>query len=91
MRTCELRGWATVLHSNIPISRLSTEDLVDQSGANLTFGERGQIFRLTEAGWAALNRTHAWLLATFAVASATLVATVLSVWLTWWLSGGKLP
>jgi hypothetical protein len=83
LRTCELRGWAHVLHDAVPTQHMSTDDLLDLDAANLRAPKSTPIFRLTEAGWAALNRTHTWLLATFAVTTAGLAASLVGVWLTW--------
>jgi hypothetical protein len=38
------------------------------------------IYGLTEGGWAVLNRSHAWVLATFAVSFASLIASLFGVW-----------
>lgn len=91
LRTCELRGWAEIVHADIPHKHLSTEDLMHPTGENLAFNETADIFRLTEAGWAAVNRTHAWLLATFTITTASLVAAIIGAMLTWYQIAQKLP
>jgi len=73
MQTSLLRGWVAVLHDGIPTGEISTIGGVPQ------LPQRTQpetMFRLTEAGWAALNRSHEWVVATFAVAAVTLAATI---------------
>lgn len=80
-RSCLIRGWVAVLHEAIPTGQVRFD------GATLVFPEvivPTTHYRLTEAGWAVLNRTQGWVIATFAVASlalavgaAGLVATLL--------------
>ena len=43
------------------------------------------VYRLTEAGWNVVHRSHGWVLATFLVASVTLIATVLALAVSIWL------
>jgi hypothetical protein len=73
MQTSLLRGWVAVLYDGVPhgeIGMVAGRPQLPQSGKPKT------MFRLTEAGWATLNRSHEWVLATFAVATATLIATI---------------
>jgi hypothetical protein len=71
LRTCHLRGWVEVVHEALPQAAL---------GPNLELprGWEGTspVYRLTEAGWHIINRTHSWTIAVFVVAVATLIATV---------------
>ncbi len=84
LRTCDLRGWVEPIENAIPHGKLTPNGRLPEG--ELFTGEKS-VYRLTEAGWSALNRSHAWLLATFAIAAATLAATILGVWLTWSVNG----
>jgi hypothetical protein len=64
LRTCHMRGWAEVLSAAIPAAWLTGEGRLPH-----TFPQNAKpMYRLTEAGWAQLRRTHQWLIATFVVA-----------------------
>jgi hypothetical protein len=59
---------------------------------NISIGSNGEllkntqriapIYRLTEAGWSFIHRSQAWVISTFIVATASLIATIISVYLT---------
>ena len=76
LRTCHMRGWIEVIRDAVPRAE------VDDSG-NLPAEWEGTspIYRLTDAGWHVINRTHAWNVAIFVVATATLVASVIAAYL----------
>ncbi|HZW13800.1 MAG TPA: hypothetical protein VFF81_11485 [Noviherbaspirillum sp.] len=78
LHTCLLRGWIEVLHEAIPQGRLSFNH--DNAPTTQGFTHAKPIYRLTEGGWAVLNRSHAWVLATFVVSVASLMASVLAMW-----------
>jgi hypothetical protein len=66
LQTCLLRGWVEVLHTDVPSGRLREDPQTSFTVSDL---QSKQIYRLTEGGWAAINRAHAW----------TLVNTVLAI------------
>ncbi len=74
LQTCVMRGWAEVLHENIP-----TGDLDDnfRLKPGPMFTRKETIYRLTEGGWAALNRAHAWTLANTLIAVVALIASLM--------------
>ena len=76
LRTCHMRGWIEVIKDAVPRAE------IDDSG-NLPIEWEGvaPVYRLTDAGWHVLNRTHAWNVAIFVVATATLVASVIAAYL----------
>jgi hypothetical protein len=76
-RTCLLRGWVAVLHEAVPKGSLTPEGNLPNGSM---FQSTAPIYRLTEAGWLAINRAQAWVIATFAVAFATLAATAVMLW-----------
>lgn len=57
IRTCLMRGWVESLEENMPTGDLEAF-LANPDGQMFTRNET--IFRLTEGGWATLNRAHAW-------------------------------
>lgn len=77
LSTCLLRGWIDVLDEAVPHGQLGANGLPDSKAL---FQGKGTIYRVTDSGWAVINRTHTWVLATFAVALLALVATVLQLW-----------
>lgn len=72
LRTCNLRGWADVLHEAIPQANLGPGGTLPASWEGMA-----PIYRLTDAGWDQLRRTHNWILATFLVSLLALAATAL--------------
>lgn len=78
LSTCLLRGWVEVLHHAIPHCGLGPDGKLPWgTGAAQT----ATVYRLTEGGWNAINRSHAWVVATFVVAVTSLFATVLGIWI----------
>jgi hypothetical protein len=77
LRTCLLRGWVEVLHDSVPHAALPPDMRLSEGPP--MFNSQRTIYRLTEAGWQVINRTQTWVVATFAVAFASLIATVLAI------------
>jgi len=77
LSTCLIRGWIEVLHEAIPQGKLGADALPNRTQP---FQSSGSIYRVTDSGWAVINRTHTWVLATFAVALLALVATTIQLW-----------
>ncbi|GEM_PF-887302 len=78
LRTAQLRGWVAIELNAVPTGKLAPDGSLPK-GALLTGS--GPVYRLTEAGWAVINNSHAWIVATFMMASVTLLATVIGVFL----------
>lgn len=84
LRTCHLRGWVEVQQNAVPRMRLTPEG---------NFPERdlpdgiAPVYRLTEAGWNVIHRSHEWIMVTCVIASATLVVTILGIIVTITLIG----
>ena len=74
LQTCLMRGWVEVLQEDMPVGQL-TATFGLPSGP--LFTDRNHLYRLTEGGWAALNRAHAWALVNTFIAVAALVAAFL--------------
>lgn len=80
IRTCHIRGWVEVLHESLPTTTVrfqGNHPLISQDA------KAKNHYRLTEGGWAVLNRSHAWVLATFLVSTVGLVVSIASLVLAW--------
>lgn len=73
LMTCHMRGWVEPLHDSMPTGDL-TSDMKLPPGPMFTRTET--IFRLTEGGWSALNRAHAWTVAGIVIGIFSLIATI---------------
>lgn len=72
LATCVMRGWVESLFENLPTNTLLPDGRIP---AGPLFARTENHFRLTEGGWAAINRAHAWTLIGVVLAAATLIAT----------------
>jgi hypothetical protein len=77
LHTCHLRGWLEVIDHAVPTTTLSADGRIPE--AFLRNPERRPSYRLTEAGWHVINGTHIWLVATFWVSFAALIAAALAI------------
>lgn len=77
LTTCLMRGWVEVLVGAVPKGQVAKDGLPD---CDEPFKGHGTIYRITDSGWAVINRTQTWLMATFAVSLLALVAVVLQMW-----------
>ena len=75
LRTCHLRGWADLVSNALPQGDLAPGGELPER----PFTRRGPVCRLTEAGWAAVNRSHRWVVATWLVGLASLVASFVAL------------
>jgi len=76
VRTCLIRGWVEVLHENLPTGTVRFSGDTPVPPHQMTPKTH---YKLTEGGWAVLNRSHAWVLATFLVSSLALMIGVASL------------
>ncbi len=82
IRTCQIRGWVEVLHENQATGKVKFDGNTAQLPTEMTSKNH---YRLTEGGWAVLNRSHGWIVATFIVSTVGLVVTaapLVSSWIT---------
>jgi hypothetical protein len=70
LRTCHLRGWVEMVSEGIPQVQWSPGPLE----ANPIM--RAPIYRLTDAGWAQIRRTHTWVVATYWLALLSFLASL---------------
>lgn len=72
LQTCLMRGWVEILYDRTPVGELNLDDLSRPQA----FTRTEPVYRLTEGGWSALNRVHAWALVGVVIAILTLAATL---------------
>ena len=77
LRTCHMRGWVEPISKAIPKGKLTK----DGSLPDELFTEIGPYYRLTEAGWSVIKRTHFWVVTTCFIALATLIGTIFGLWI----------
>jgi hypothetical protein len=80
VRTARIRGWIDVLHENLPTGSMKMIGDVPHPPSQMSTKTH---YKLTAAGWAVLNRSHAWVLATFIVRTLGLVISVAALIVAW--------
>lgn len=75
--TCYLRGWVEPIPNAVPHGHLTPDGQLPEE----LLLEVKTMYRLTEAGWHVINRTHRWVILTLLVASATLFATIIGLYI----------
>ena len=78
LQTCNLRGWVEVLSNAVPHGKLTPEGKLP---AGFPMSGVTPLYRLTEAGWSVIHRSHEWVVATFVIVAITLIATILSIFI----------
>ena len=76
IRTCHIRGWVEVLHESLPTGSIQMQGRTPLLPAEMTPMTH---YRITEGGWAMLNRSHGWVMATFVTSGFGLVAGLASL------------
>ena len=76
LRTCNLRGWIEVLYNAIPSGELTPEGNLPEGSL---YSGLAPFYRITEAGWSVIHRSHEWVVATFVIVAITLIVTILSI------------
>jgi len=79
LRTCNLRGWVEILSDAVPRGKLTPEGKLPEG---LPMSGVAPIYKLTEAGWNVIHRSHQWVVVTFVVVAITLIATILGIFIT---------
>ena len=72
--TCRMRGWIDVLEDAVPKGEWDAYGMPD---LERSFKRTEPIYRLTDSGWAVINRVQTWLIATFMVSVLAVLATLL--------------
>jgi hypothetical protein len=77
LRTCHLRGWVEVLDNAVAAGTLKPDgSLPEECSMHIK-----PMYRLTDSGWGVIHGTHAWIVATWVTAFATLIASVMGVYI----------
>lgn len=77
LRTCHLRGWVELLVDAIPRGTVSRGR--DLPSIEQMIAKHGPIYRLTDSGWATIKRSHQWVIASWLVALASLISSVVAI------------
>lgn len=72
--TAQMRGWVEVMHHAVPHASLGSDFQLPKE-----WESQEHIYRLTDAGWAAIYRTQGWVVATFIVSLAALIAALVQI------------
>ena len=80
VRTALIRGWVEVLYEGMPTGTLQLLGNVPQMPNSMAPTTH---YKLTEGGWAVLNRSQAWIFATFMVSVVGLLVSSASLVLAW--------
>jgi len=59
LKTCFMRGWIAPLENSIPKGSLTPDGRLPEGDI---FSKSGPVWRVTDSGWAAINRAHEWML-----------------------------
>jgi hypothetical protein len=83
LKTCHMRGWVEPIENALPRGKLMPDGTLPSGDI---FQNVGPLYRLTEGGWAAVNRTHRWSvlaiaisILSFAVSVGSLLAAITSL------------
>jgi len=76
LRTCHMRGWVEPLADSVPIGALTPDGRLP---VGKLFSGHGPIYRLTEAGWNVIHRTHEWVVVTCVASIIALFATIVGL------------
>jgi len=71
LKTCHLRGWVEPIENALPYGSLPPDGRLPATGP--VFDGVGPLYRLTEGGWAVVNREQQWVLISVALAVLALV------------------
>ncbi len=61
LRTCDMRGWVEVAENALPHGKLFPDGSLPKGEL---FSSAEPVYRLTDSGWAVINRHYMWLLLT---------------------------
>jgi len=73
LATCYLRGWAEPLGNAIPSGEAPIDGRIDPNRP--LFTHKTQLYRLTDSGWAVVNRLQFWLLCTISIGMISMIVT----------------
>ncbi len=76
LRTCHMRGWVEALANSVPHGALNPDGKLPQGD---WVSGHGPIYRLTEAGWSVIHRTHEWIVVTCVVSILACFAAIIGL------------
>jgi hypothetical protein len=59
LKTAYLRGWVELVVNSIPYGELTSDGKLPTNESEW-FYKHAPVYKITEAGWAVINRTHMW-------------------------------
>lgn len=77
LSTCYLRGWAEPLGNAIPSGEAPPDGRLAPDRP--VFTRTTQLYRLTDSGWAVVNRLQIWLLCTVGVGVVSMLVSVIAL------------
>jgi hypothetical protein len=75
LKTCYMRGWVEPLANSIPKGSMSPDGTLPRGDL---FERAGPVWKLTDSGWAAINRAHEWALIGILIAAVGVLVAVLA-------------
>jgi len=75
--TCYLRGWAEPHENAVPTGELTPDGTLPADVS--PFRHHTQMYRLTDGGWAVVNRAQMWTLTTVFVGIVSLLLSVIAI------------
>lgn len=76
LKTCLIRGWVEIIEEAVPSGDLSLDHHIK---SQQTFSHHEPIYRITDAGWAIVNRTHSWIIGTFFISLLAVTASLIQL------------
>lgn len=73
LKTCYMRGWVEPLENSIPRGKLKEDGSLPDGNLYQSFGP---VWKLTDSGWAAINRAHEWTLISILVGALGILAAI---------------
>ncbi|WP_223923602.1 hypothetical protein [Geobacter sp. AOG2] len=74
--TCQLRGWVELLHESIPTGHLNSDGSFTMG---MPFDSKKHIWKLTDSGWAAIQRRHEITIIGILITLIGVIAAVISI------------
>jgi hypothetical protein len=73
LKTCHMRGWVEPLENSVPKGKLKEDGSLPNGDL---YDSTGPIWKLTDSGWAAINRAHEWTLIGILIAAIGVFITI---------------
>jgi len=75
LKTCYMRGWVEPLANSIPRGQLLPDGSLPRGQL---FQGSGPLWKLTDSGWAAINRVHEWALIGVLIGAVSVIVALIS-------------